>query len=228
MGYSTLLQIGSKDINSEAEVETRLLLPLFRDLGYPQKSIIPKKSIKPLIVNDGSRRFRLEVDFILNDNRKKAFIIVEAKDPKEDITSAWGQAASYALSYNRDKEENEKIKFLLISNGHITGLYRVDHNNPITTLQLSDIASGSPPYVKLRSEIKFDRQDYQKFDGLSFQVISPEKLNKLFAETHDLVWKKEKLNPTDAFFEFCKFIFLKIREDKKREVVPQSGNHPET
>ena len=31
-----------------------------------------------------------------------------------------------------------------------------------------------------------------------------------------MVWKKEKLNPTDAFFEFCKFIFLKIRVDKER------------
>jgi type I restriction enzyme M protein len=221
MGYSTLLQIGSDNLNSEAEVETRLLLPLFRDLGYPQNSVIPKKSIKPLLVNDGSKRFRVEVDFILNDKKENAFIVVEAKDPKEDITSAWGQAASYALSYNRDKEKNEKIKYLLLSNGHITGLYRVDNDNPIITLQLSDIASGSPPYVKLRSEIKFDRHPEQIFEGLTFKVISPEKLNKLFAETHDLVWKKEKLNPTDAFFEFCKFIFLKIREDKKREDAPK-------
>jgi type I restriction enzyme M protein len=32
-----------------------------------------------------------------------------------------------------------------------------------------------------------------------------------------LFGKKEKLAPSDAFFEFCKFIFIKIREDKKRE-----------
>ena len=30
------------------------------------------------------------------------------------------------------------------------------------------------------------------------------------------------MNPTDAFFEFCKFIFLKMREDKKREGQPSN------
>jgi type I restriction enzyme M protein len=50
--------------------------------------------------------------------------------------------------------------------------------------------------------------------------MSPQKLNQLFADSHTLVWKKEKMAPADAFFEFCKFIFIKIQEDKKREKLP--------
>ncbi len=50
-----------------------------------------------------------------------------------------------------------------------------------------------------------------------FETIPPADLNTLFNECHNLIWKKEKLSPTDAFYEFCKFVFIKIREDKKRQ-----------
>ena len=55
---------------------------------------------------------------------------------------------------------------------------------------------------------------------LPFLPLPPNELNQLFAKSHDLVWKKEKLAPADAFFEFCKFIFIKIREDKVRGKLP--------
>lgn len=54
-------------------------------------------------------------------------MVVEAKDPSINILDAWGQTASYALSYNRDKKlDSQKIKWLLISNGHFTGLFPHD------------------------------------------------------------------------------------------------------
>ena len=224
MSVSTLLKINITDLNTEAEVETRLLASLFRDLEYPNKNILPKKRLKPLIISDGSRRKTVEVDFILLGNDGNAKVIVEAKDPKINVQSAWGQAASYALSYNRDKTNTEKIKWLLISNGHITSLFRHDSDVPTVSLRLSDFASGSPPYVTLRSHIKFKSVSPVSAGELAFESVAPDKINQLFFQCHDLVWKKEKLNPTDAFFEFCKFIFIKIREDKKRE--KQSINIP--
>ncbi|MBU0713017.1 N-6 DNA methylase [bacterium] len=217
MSYSTLLKIKVADLSTEAEVETRLLAKLFRDLEYPDTHIIPKKRLKPLVIFDGSKRLSVETDFLLLGNDKNAKIIVEAKDPKINVQSAWGQAASYALSYNRDKNDNEKINWLLISNGHITSLFRHDSDVPTVTLRLSDFASGSPPYVTLRSHIKFKSVTTVEIGGIPFESIPHDKLNQLFFQCHDLVWKKEKLNPTDAFFEFCKFIFIKIKEDKKRE-----------
>lgn len=159
-----------------------------------------------------------EVDFLLLRPDKSAKVVVDAKDPDEDIFKHWGQVASYALSYNRDKKDEERIKWLLISNGHITCLFKHDSNIPIVTLKLSDFTSGSPPYVALRGQIKYRgiAESLPK-NTLPFESVAPDKLNKLFQEAHDYVWKKEKLHPVDAFFEFCKFIFLKIREDKKRE-----------
>jgi len=222
MQYSTLFKLNINDLTTEAEVETRLLSKLFNDLGYPVTAIIPKQRIEPLMVNDGVKKSKKAVDFILIGSNGEAKVIVEAKDPSINVQNAWGQAASYALSYNKDKDKNKKIQWLLISNGHITSLFKHDSIVPIVTLQLTDFASGSPPYVNLRSYIKYKTADEVPSGGLSFEVIPPDKLNQLFGECHDMIWKKEKLNPTDAFFEFCKFIFIKIREDKKREYVARN------
>ncbi len=222
MGFSTLFNLNTRDLKSEAEVETRLLAPLFKELGYPQKSVVPKKQLTPLLVNSGSKKTTVEADFLLFGSAGTARVVVEAKDPKKSVQDAWGQAASYALSYNANKPEAERIKWLLISNGHITSLHQHDSSTPTVTLGLSDFASGSPPYVTLRSYIKFITAEDASTSGLPFEITPPHKLNELFNHCHDLIWKKEKMNPTDAFFEFCKFIFIKIGEDKKRESTPST------
>lgn len=217
MAFSTLFSLETSQLTTEAEVETRLLEKLFHDLGYPIDAILPKKHIQALRINDGTKSTMKQVDFLLKDKDGIARIIVEAKDPKINILHAWGQAASYALSYNRDKDPDKRIKWLLISNGHFTGLFPHDSETPVVTLQLSDFASGIPSYVTLRSYIKYGAVTPAPVTSLPFESLSPQKLNQLFSESHNLVWKKEKLAPADAFFEFCKFIFIKIQEDKKRE-----------
>lgn len=217
MSFSTLFSIDEKQLTTEAEVETRLLAKLFEDLGYPVDAVVPKMHIKPLRIMDGTKSTTKEVDFLLKDKNGIARVVVEAKEPRVNILDAWGQAASYALSYNRDKTQNERVKWLLISNGYFTGLFPHDSEIPVVTLQLSDFASGMPPYVTLRTYIKYGAVTPVEETTLPFQSLTPQKLNQLFAESHNLVWKKEKLAPADAFFEFCKFIFIKIQEDKKRE-----------
>jgi type I restriction enzyme M protein len=222
MQYSTLFKLNGKDLRTESEVETRLLAKLFKDLGYPDLSIVPKKSLEPLIINSGTKSAKVTPDFLLFGSTGTAKVAVEAKDPKISIQKAWGQAASYALSYNRDKAYNERIQWLLISNGHITSLFKHDSIVPTVTLQVSDFASGAPPYVNLRSYIKFKTANEITSGGLSFEIVPPDKLNKIFEDCHNMIWKKQKMTPSDAFFEFCKFIFIKIREDKKRELLPAS------
>lgn len=223
MQYSSLFKLKGTDLTTEAEVETRLLAKIFHDLGYPDASIVPKKRLQSLIINSGTKTSKIAVDFILFGSNRSAKVIVEAKDPKYNIQKAWGQAASYALTYNKDKPNEEKILWLLISNGHITSLFRYDSNLPTVTLQLSDFASGAPPYVNLRSYIKFKTANEVPSGGLAFEVVPPDRLNKIFEECHNMIWKKQKMEPSVAFFEFCKFIFIKIREDKKRESLPSSS-----
>lgn len=215
--YSTLFKLDSSMLNSEAEVETRFLSMLFNDLGFPQEAIIPKKHIPSLIINDGRKQTQKEVDFMLKDRDGVPRIIVEAKEPTKNIFDAWGQTASYALSYNSDKPNEQRIKWLLISNGIMTALYPHDSKIPLLTLQLSDFASGMPPYVALRTNIKYEGISRKSVQKLEFKPLPPAELNRLFFISHNMVWKAEKLAPHDAFFEFCKFIFIKIKEDKERQ-----------
>lgn len=215
--YSTLYKLDSSNLNSEAEVETHFLSALFNDLGFPAEAIIPKKHVPSLFISDGRKKTHKEVDFILKDKDGTPRIIVEAKDPSKSISEAWGQAASYALSYNSDKTNEQRIKWLLISNGIITALFPHDSKIPILTLQLSDFASGMPPYVALRTYLKYEGISRNKKQKLEFKPLPPAELNRLFYLSHNMVWKAEKLAPHDAFFEFCKFIFIKIKEDKERQ-----------
>jgi len=97
MQYSTLFKIGTDGLSSEAEVETRLLPKLFSDLGHIDKHVIPKKRVSSLTTYSGSKKQKIEVDFLLQNSAGKARVIVEAKDPKKNIEDAFGQAASYAL-----------------------------------------------------------------------------------------------------------------------------------
>jgi type I restriction enzyme M protein len=214
--YSSLFKLYSDQLTSEADVEFFLLVKIFADLGFTDHQIVPRARVPSLFVNDGVTKKQKVVDFLLCDKAENPRVVVEAKAPSEKLDNAWGQAAAYALSHNADKEESRRIRFLLISNGRLTSLFKHDNSNALVTLQLSDFASGSPPYVSLRNHIKVDSLNPAEQSKSSFKPISPSELNRKFASAHQLVWKKEKLNPTDAFFEFCKFIFLKIKEDRLR------------
>ena len=218
MSYSTLFSLDSFKLKNEAQVETRFVAPLLKELGYPAESILPKENVPKLIGYEGSKKKELEVDFLLHDPEGFASVIVEAKAPTEDIFKHWGQAASYALSHNQKLKGGEKgIEWLLITNGLMTALYPHDRSNPLVTLKLEDFSSGSPPLVTLKNYIRYKtRKQLQKNENV-FETVPPAALNALFNQCHNLIWKKEKLNPTDAFYEFCKFIFIKIREDKKRQ-----------
>ncbi len=217
ISYSTLFSVDA-NFKNEAQVETRFVAPLFAEMGYPSNAILPKEKVSKLIGYEGSKKKTLEVDFLLIDPDGFASTVVEAKAPTEAISSHWGQAASYALSHNQGLKNGEKgIEWLLITNGLMTALYPHDRSTPLVTLRLEDFSSGSPPFVTLKNYIRYKTRRLHKKDENVFETIPPADLNALFDECHDLIWKKEKLSPTDAFYEFCKFVFIKIREDKKRQ-----------
>ena len=219
-GYSSLFSLDAASLGSEAQVETRFVAPLLKELGYPDSTILPKERVPRLSGHDGSKQVSLEVDFLLFDPDGVASVVLEAKSPKEDISKYWGQAASYALSHNRGLPENHKgIEWLLITNGIFTALYPAARENPIVTLKLEDFSSGSPPLVTLKNYVSHRSRATAPLGVGIFESVPPAQLNALFDACHNLIWKKEKKNPTDAFFEFCKFVFLKIRKDKKRSAL---------
>ena len=76
MSFSSLFNLHSADLHSEAEVETRVLAPLFLNLDYPPTTIVPKKQLPPLIVSSGSKKTPVEADFLLFGSNRFAKVVV--------------------------------------------------------------------------------------------------------------------------------------------------------
>lgn len=92
-----LRQLASASPANEAEVETRVLLHLFRELGYTDRDRADKP---PVAMYFGRERKTKYPDFILYDGfdrtRDNALVAVEAKAPDETLDEAEAQVVSYA------------------------------------------------------------------------------------------------------------------------------------
>lgn len=83
---------------NEAEVETKILLHIFRLLGYSDLDRADKPAI---VMHFGRQKMTKYPDFIIYDGTERslatALITVEAKAPDQDLEDAVTQAKSYAL-----------------------------------------------------------------------------------------------------------------------------------
>lgn len=104
-------QISRAAFTNEASVETGLVLPLLRSLGYDEiEHISPKHSIE---FREGRRGRKPEADFVVfaekPHTKATSLIVVEAKRPDEALSDGQAQAESYA--------GNIKAPLFLTTNG---------------------------------------------------------------------------------------------------------------
>jgi hypothetical protein len=124
---------GLRDIAtvSEAEVETRLILPLLEALGYSSDEITPKPSI---VFQEGRRGRNPEADFIVHEKptwtKQTSLIVIEAKTPYENMATAKRQGESYAYATGSP--------FLLICDGRELSIWQLQlSSNSILALTAS-------------------------------------------------------------------------------------------
>jgi hypothetical protein len=102
--------IGEVAFANEADVETRLVLPLLHALGYADEDIRPKY---PVIFREGKKGRPNEADFAVfaakPHDRDHSLLVVEAKHPTEKLGSGQAQGESYAA--------NLRAPFLILTNG---------------------------------------------------------------------------------------------------------------
>jgi len=101
----------SLTFENEAAVETRLVLPLLRALGYSEaEHIYPKY---PVVFQEGRRGRKPEADFVVfaerPHSRATSLITVEAKHPHEGLDDGKEQGESYAA--------NIRTPILVMTNG---------------------------------------------------------------------------------------------------------------
>lgn len=218
-----------KDLVNEADVEALFIDRLLNFLQYPDNKVRRKKSIEEIVVGKGSKKENYKPDYILLDSNASPKIVLDAKSPKEKPEDYLYQVSSYALYQNQKYSDKNPVIYVALANGHYFIVYPWDSEHPVFYLQFEDFVDGNEKFLEIRSHLSYTafNQVAVTKDVFDFYRPSVMELIKTFNDCHNLIWKKEKKDPTDAFYEFCKIVFIKIREDNKIHSIIKSGKKPE-
>ncbi len=205
-----------KDLRNEASVESFFVDRLLKFLNYPDDKIRLKESIDQIEIGKGSKKEKYKPDYVLLDSTNTPKIIIDAKAPNEKPEDYHYQVSSYALHLNQKYKDNP-VLYVVLTNGHFFIVYPWDNDQPIFYLRFEDFADGNEQFLELRAHLSYSAftQISATKDVFDFQRPSLKVLVKTFNDCHDLIRKKESYSPTDAFYEFAKIMFIKIREDSK-------------
>ncbi len=204
----------TENLNNEDSVENFFLDRLIRDLKFKDGDIKTKQSIKQLTISQGRRKEAYKPDYVLYKD-KKPIIIIEAKATNEDVDDFIYQGAGYCLLLNQTYKGENPLQFFILSNGLITKVFKWDEDKPLMILKFEDFIDNSEKYNKFSDLLHFDKiaENVQR-DEFRFDKASPQEIDGIFRACHNLIWKKETISPTDAFYEFCKLFFIKLKQDK--------------
>ncbi|MBI2630806.1 N-6 DNA methylase [Candidatus Nomurabacteria bacterium] len=205
-----------KDLKNEDSVEKLFIDRLVVALGYRDKDVKTKISIKELVIGKGRKKENHKPDYVLYKN-KKPVVVIDAKPTWDNIDDYIYQTSGYSLALNQTFKDEDPIKYFILSNGLTTKLYNWNYTEePILVLKFDDFQTNNPNYKKLLKTISFNEvitsQEKNKF---KFEKVSTDEIEGIFEACHNLIWKKESISPTDAFYEFCKLFFIKLKQDKE-------------
>lgn len=133
-------ELQTATFSNEADVETRLVLPLLRLLGFEEADIESKKPVDFRFGRKGPGR-KPEADFVVYGanphNRSTSLITIEAKHPTHSLKSAKEQGESYAYEL--------RTPVLILTNGveleawQVNVAAELDH---IFSIKVSDISAS--------------------------------------------------------------------------------------
>ena len=213
-------------LRNESDVEQFFVARLLKDLGYKDTNILTKHAIPAYVIGKGQKRQSHIPDYQLRIG-KTPTLIIEAKHPEEPIDKYITEAQDYAIVVNRGFIGKNPIQFVLATNGIKTKLVRVDENKPVLELNFEDFSDSNEKYEKLKILISFN--SFKKSTTVSkekvFEFRTPDlkELKGIFTQAHDLIWRKQKIGPKKAFYEFTKLLFVKMNEDRAIQERLENG-----
>ena len=215
-------------LSSEADVESLVVDRLLAKLRYPDQAVRRKATLAEIAVARGHKRENFRPDYVLLDRRSRPVVVLDAKSPSGEPKAYRYQVAGYALGLNEDYENENPVRYVCVTNGvHLT-LWTWDSANPLLELAFHDFEEDNPAFVQLRSLISYGSIDVARMteDVFAFDRPNLNELIRVFNDCHNLIWKKDKHGPTDAFYEFAKLMFVKLREDRRIADKMEGGEIP--
>jgi type I restriction enzyme M protein len=219
-------------LSNEASVEKFFVDRMLDDLDYRDSQVQTKKSIAELTVSlGGSKTEKYKPDYVLTFRRKPKWVL-DAKATTEKIEKWVPQCGGYCLGLNQTFENENPVQLFVLTNGLRTNVYHWDNKKPILELSFSDFEVGNPKYEKLRGLLAAKNLLAPKpidSSTFNFERPTPQLMKTLFAACHRAIWKSEGSNPTAAFMEFTKLMFVKLwcdrqlREDPVTKALLEQG-----
>src|SRR5690348_15917489 len=203
--------MASESYKNEREVEVKLLHPLFRDtLGYPEDEL---DWGLPVEMQIGHERRTKEADLIAKFHGRPV-VTVEAKNPNEPVQAHLGQVDSYAFHL--------KTPYSVITNGGhfiLRGYYSFNSRINVIDESVADLAKDK--WRKLLSLISFNNIP-EAIKEKPNPVTAPDErkikdYRRFFRKIHSIIRDRDKLDPSAAFDELSKLLFLKAAEDEWRQ-----------
>lgn len=216
------------DLTNEATVEALFVERLLKALEYPDNRVSRKNSIAQIVIGRGSKKENYKPDFVLHDSNNDPIIVIDAKHPTEKPEEYHYQVSAYALSLNQKYPDKNPVRYTTITNGHYFIVYPWDSDIPIFYLRFEDFDAHNEKYLELRSNLSYSAFKQIAITKDVFRFERPELtvLIRTFNDLHNMIRKKENLSPSDAFYEFSKMMFIKIREDNKIHKLIEGGGTP--
>jgi type I restriction enzyme M protein len=216
--YNTLL--------NEADVEQNFVRRLLEDLGYNDREIRPKDSLRALTIGGmrGRRQALYRPDFALLVNGSVRCLI-EAKEPSANLDEHEWQVRAYAVLLNGEEPDVRSVRYYVLTNGTETRVYHTDRNKPLFTLPFTSFEDGTAKFDELRgllnrSSIVTPVNRSMETLAMSRPTISD--VNSAFSWCHQHIYKKDNISQSDAFSEFVKLISLKLLSDRRiRDLYPE-------
>jgi type I restriction enzyme M protein len=219
-----------ENLRNESDVEQFFVIRLLKELGYKDANIFTKRTLPYHSTGKGLKKRLHRPDYAIKINKIWS-LIIEAKHPEKDINEFVQEAQDYAIIVNRGYIGSNPIKYCLITNGIKTQLVLTDQTKPILELNFDDFSEDNEKYKKLKVHISYN--SLKNIDNVEniFEFNTPEidMLNGIFQICHNIIWRKHKVAPKTAFYEFTKLLFIKLNEDRtinnmirKGEIVNKS------
>jgi type I restriction enzyme M protein len=187
----------------EEKVRAEFYAELIYKYGYA-----PQRIGVEVTVPDRSPNDYADLVVFHDDERKKPFAVIECK--KDGISDAeFNQAVEQAAG------NGNAYKFRAAYVGVVAGGTRkfLDTSDKYGALErdksvVADLPMGygKPPEYKYRKGVSKDWQD--------IQPVSKGELIAAIKKCHQTLWGGGRLSPPAAFGEFCKIIFVKVRDEK--------------
>lgn len=216
----------SGDLVNEADVEALVVEPLVSALGYTSGHVRRKQSLQTLDIAKGRSREQYRPDYVLIDNEDRPAIIIEAKSPSESIDDYLYQVGGYAFAINQQYAADNPVQYVIVVNGLQLAVWHWDDRDAVIRLDFGQFQYDDPLFIELKSLIGLTALRVARATESVFEFRRPrvDELRKVLAESHNIIWKKEAHGPTDAFYEFAKLIFVKLREDQRLSQLVAEGN----